>query len=80
MAQHNLLSLLDKGLKVTLNSDDPAYFGGYMNANFLAVQEAHKLNRQQWQKLTENAIGASFLAEEDKQALLSELHSYVARN
>jgi adenosine deaminase len=63
LAQHNLAHLLDAGLCVTVNSDDPAYFGGYIGANFLQVQQALQLDAGQLQTLARNAFTASFLPE-----------------
>ncbi|BBG30468.1 adenosine deaminase [Zymobacter palmae] len=78
MEDHTLPQLLAAGLKVTLNSDDPAYFGGYMNDNFLAVQKAFSLSREQWVTLTRNAIDATFASAARQQALHDELNAYIA--
>ncbi|WP_414499592.1 adenosine deaminase [Zymobacter sp. IVIA_12111.31 C1] len=78
MEDHTLPQLLAAGLKVTLNSDDPAYFGGYMNDNFLAVQKAFSLSREQWVTLTRNAIDATFASAARQQALHDELDAYIA--
>ncbi len=78
MEQHNLLELLDAGLLATVNSDDPAYFGGYMNANFLAVFDALPLNRAHAQQLARNSFTAAFLAPAAKQAFLDEVDAYFA--
>src|SRR5256885_7755946 len=54
LAQHNLPQLLEAGLKVTVNSDDPAYFGGYVNENYLQLFAATGMNSQQaWQLRSE---------------------------
>jgi adenine deaminase len=74
---HNLKRLLDAGLMVTINSDDPAYFGGYLTDNYLAVQQALGLTRADIERLAANAFTASFLAEEEKRARLQELHEYA---
>jgi len=58
--------MLDAGLMVTVNSDDPAYFGGYVNENFIAIAEALKLTDQDIKKLAANSIDASFLDIESK--------------
>jgi adenosine deaminase len=79
MARHNLARLLDAGLAVTVNSDDPAYFGGYMTANYLAVTHALNLSRQQVLQLARNGIDASFLPDESKQVLLDELEQYASQ-
>lgn len=78
MRQHNLARLLQAGLTVTVNSDDPAYFGGYMNANFVAVTEALALNKQQLVQLSRNGFDASFLPVPAKNALLKQLDDFVA--
>ncbi|WED22882.1 adenosine deaminase [Vibrio sp. JC009] len=69
MEQHNIVDLLRKGLCVTINSDDPAYFGGYMTDNFLAVANAFELSEQELAQFTLNAIEASFVSEEEKEAM-----------
>lgn len=73
MADHNLKDLLDKDLKVTLNSDDPAYFGGYMLENYANVQNALNLSKEQWLKLSANAIDASFASDARKAELYQQL-------
>ncbi|MES2016773.1 MAG: adenosine deaminase [Pseudomonadota bacterium] len=78
MGQHNLLALLDAGLMATVNSDDPAYFGGYMNANFLAVADALPLSVAQAQQLARNSFAASFLDPGAKQGFIDELDRYFA--
>ncbi len=67
MAEHNIADLLEAGLCVTINSDDPAYFGGYINQNYLACFEAlpQLTVRDAWQ-LANNSFDASFAAEADK--------------
>jgi adenosine deaminase len=69
LAQHNLAQLLDAGLAATVNSDDPAYFGGYINANFLQTFAANPAltARHAWQ-LAHNSFEASFAPEADKRA------------
>ncbi|NLS11767.1 adenosine deaminase [Vibrio sp. SM6] len=77
MTQHNLVTLLDKGVAVTINSDDPAYFGGYMNANFAAVDEAFKLTNPQLAKLSLNAINASFIDEPTKRVYRQKIQHWL---
>lgn len=77
MADHNLKQLLDLGLCATVNSDDPAYFGGYMNENFLAVQQGQDLSREEICRLAKNSFQASFLSVNEKQTLMDELDSFV---
>ena len=76
---HNLKQLLDKGLCVTVNSDDPAYFGGYIEENFIAVQRAFNLDRGDLYQLARNAFNATFLDNRAKERLLSELDDYMAK-
>ncbi len=79
LAAHNLPELLDAGLCVTVNSDDPAYFGGYLVDNFLALFEAHpRLGaREAWQ-LAANSLAASFAPPDRRQSWLDRLNSAVA--
>ncbi|MCY9870686.1 adenosine deaminase [Vibrio barjaei] len=79
MSQHNIVSLLRKGVAVTINSDDPAYFGGYMTDNFKAVSEAHEMTHQELAQLTINAINASFIDESTKREYRSRVANFVAR-
>lgn len=79
MTRHNLKRLLDAGLCVTINSDDPAYFGGYLSANFAAVQHGLGLSRADLARIAGNAIEASFLAAPDKQTLRHELAAAAQR-
>ena len=60
MEDHPLPKLIEAGLNITLNSDDPAYFGGGMLDNFIAVQQALNLSEAQWLTLCRNAIDAAF--------------------
>lgn len=72
---HNLKRLLELGVKVTVNSDDPAYFGGYILENYLAVAAGLNLTRQNIVQLARNSIEASFMTDADKAPLLVELES-----
>ncbi len=58
MSQHNILALLERGVKVTVNSDDPAYFGGYVTENFMALHEALQMTREQAERLARNSLEA----------------------
>ena len=75
--QHTLRTMMNEGLKVSINSDDPAYFGGYMNENYLAIAEALNLTRDEVVQLARNAIETCFLAPEEKQQQFSQLALYV---
>ena len=67
LEEHNLKKLLDAGLCATINSDDPAYFGGYIGENFLQTQQALNLSAGEIFTLTRNSFTASFLSDKDKQ-------------
>jgi adenosine deaminase len=73
LEQHNLKLLLQRGLCATINSDDPAYFGGYIGENYLRTQRALDLNAADIHALTKNAFTASFLSDADKQRYIAEL-------
>ncbi|MGF1767017.1 adenosine deaminase [Enterovibrio makurazakiensis] len=80
MEDHNILSLLDKGLCVTVNSDDPAFFGGYMNDNFLALNRALSPSKEQLTQLTRNAIEAAFVDKDTRQSLHQKLDDFWANH
>jgi adenine deaminase len=65
--------MLDLGIRATVNSDDPAYFGGYVNANFKAVANALQLSRDDIVRLAENSFSGSFLPDAEKQALVESV-------
>lgn len=67
MAKHNIRRLLQKGVHVTVNSDDPSYFGGYMNDNFIAITEALDLTKDELKQLAINSFEASFISDDEKQ-------------
>jgi adenine deaminase len=73
---HNLRRLLEKGACVTVNSDDPAYFGGYLLENFLALERGLALSRAQLTTLARNSFEASFLEESVKRRWLSAIDAY----
>ena len=77
MKQHNLKQMLDLGLWVTVNSDDPAYFGGYIEENFLALYQAQGLTSEDIYKFARNAFKASFLDPAEKKKYLSELEDFA---
>lgn len=74
--QHNLRQLLDAGLVATVNSDDPAYFGGYMNANFEACFQGLPLEREHARRLAQNGFTAAFLDQAAKDAYLVEVDAF----
>ncbi|MBL4247559.1 adenosine deaminase [Vibrio fluvialis] len=79
MEQHNIVELLRQGLCVTINSDDPAYFGGYMTDNFMAVANAHPMSHQELAQFTLNAIEASFISDAEKAHMNAKVHEVLAR-
>jgi len=78
LAQHPIKTMLDLGLKATINSDDPAYFGGYVNANFSAVTKAVGLTRAEIVTLAKNSFTGSFLTPVEIEAHLAEIDAYCA--
>ncbi|MCF6262216.1 MAG: adenosine deaminase [Xanthomonadales bacterium] len=77
MSEHNILEMLEQGVCVTVNSDDPAYFGGYMNENFIALADGLGLTQKQSLKLVSNSIEASFADVERKQVMRCQLDQYL---
>jgi len=79
LRRHNLRRLLRRGVRVTINSDDPAYFGGYIGDNYLAAQRALGLDREDLAALARHGIEAAFVDEERRNELRTELEGYLAR-
>jgi adenosine deaminase len=69
--------LLDGGVRATINSDDPAYFNGYMNENFAAVQGAVQLSKNELVQLSRNAFNVSWLSQEDRNGFVEALDAYA---
>jgi adenosine deaminase len=78
--QNKTKELLDKGLMVTVNSDDPAYFGGYITDNFIQTAADTGLTRQDVFKICRNAINATFLSNEDREVYLNALDDFNKQN
>jgi adenine deaminase len=76
LKNHPLKKMMDLGLKVTVNSDDPAYFGGQINANFEAITTALNLTKEDLFGLAKNSFQYSLLTETEKQKHLTELENY----
>jgi adenine deaminase len=76
---HNLKQLLDRGLRVTVNSDDPAYFGGYVADNFRDSAAALGLGRDDLLTLARNSFVASFMSEEQRRAYLDDVDRFAAQ-
>lgn len=78
MHEHNLLQLLDAGLVVTINSDDPAYFGGYLNQNLTACVDALPMRREHAQTLARNSFIAAFIDDARRTQYLNEVDAFFA--
>ncbi|MDZ4654373.1 MAG: adenosine deaminase [Coriobacteriia bacterium] len=76
-ADHPLRRMMDAGLMVTVNSDDPAYFGGYLTDNYVAMAEALELGRDDLVRLAKASFEASFLPEDRKAQLIAEVDAYA---
>ncbi|SAL17465.1 adenosine deaminase [Caballeronia peredens] len=76
MTKHTLKDLLDRGVAVMINSDDPAYFGGYVNANYFAIVDALKLTDHEAYTLLRNSLEASFVTEQERAAMIARLDTY----
>ena len=79
LAQHNLAEMLRQGVCVTLNSDDPAYFGGYINENFFQTFAALKLDASDAYQLAQNSFEASFVPASQKQLWQEQLDACFRR-
>ena len=77
LREHPLKTILNKGLKATVNSDDPSYFGGYMNDNFISITNALNLEKSDLVTLVRNSIDASFLEDLPKLSLMKKLDQYL---
>ena len=78
LKNHPIKKMLAAGLKATINSDDPAYFGGYMNENFLQLAEAVELSKEEVATLARNGFEAAFISDAEKQVLVGRLDAYLA--
>ena len=78
IGEHNLLAMLRRGLLVTVSSDDPAYFGGYVADNFVAVADALAPTRDEVLELARNSFRASFLDEHERAAHLASVEAFAA--
>jgi len=75
LSEHNLKKLLSRGVKVTINSDDPAYFGGYANQNYLESSAALGLTQEELRTLAVNSFEASFLPESEKRIWIKKIQA-----
>ena len=74
LENHNLKRMLDRGLRIVVNSDDPAYFGGYLNKNLIETSKALNLEFEDVKKLIENSFKSSFLDDENKKYWLNKIN------
>ena len=77
LSRHPLPAMLEAGLKVTLNSDDPAYFGGYVNRNYEAMADQTGVTRDQLVEIAVNSFSGSFLPEADKARHIADVRAYA---
>jgi len=77
LKKHPLRTMLQKGLLVTINSDDPAYFGGYINENYLAISKALNLSKDEIVRLAKNSFNASFLSEGIKKQMIEKVEKFA---
>ncbi|MBT3180593.1 MAG: adenosine deaminase [Candidatus Marinimicrobia bacterium] len=80
LKDHPLLQLMDSGLMVTLNSDDPAYFGGYMNENYIEIASALNLSKKQITELAKNSFISSFLLDDEKEQMIQKVETFYQNN
>ena len=78
LREHPLKKMMSLGMKVTVNSDDPAYFGGQVNQNFMAIQRALDLSKEDLCELARNSFQYSLLDQKTKNSFLSEVENYCA--
>lgn len=77
MKEHNIKKMLQRGLCVTINSDDPAYFGGYINENYIEAADALDLDRNDIIRLAQNSFAASSLSTVHKELYMKEIECYT---
>lgn len=80
LKDHPVVKMMSHNLLVTVNSDDPAYFGGYMNANYIAIAKALKLSKKQITKLVKNSFKSSWLSDDEKEEHLLKVDQYFNDN
>jgi adenosine deaminase len=80
LKDHPMLQLMEAGLMVTINSDDPAYFGGYINENYIQIAAALNLSKKQITDLAKNSFKASFLSDVEKEKLINQVEDYYQNN
>jgi adenine deaminase len=76
LKQHPLKRMLEKGLLATINSDDPAYFDGYINENYIEIAKALNLSKEEITQLAKNSFKASFISEKMKKQMIGKVEKY----
>ena len=77
LEDHSLIEMMEKGLLATIHSDDPAYFGGYMNENFFGIAEALNMNKRQIADLAINGFKASWLSHDEKEKWINKIEDLI---
>jgi adenosine deaminase len=80
LKKYPLPEMMDKGLLVTINSDDPAYFGGYMNENYIGIAQALNFSKRQITELVKNSFKASWLSDQEKEENILQVEEYFRNN
>ena len=80
LSQYPIIEMTRRGLLITVNSDDPAYFGGYLNENFFALAKALFLSKTDLARLAKNSFQASFLEESEKKKWIAKVEEYYSAN
>lgn len=80
LKKYPLPEMMDKGLLITINSDDPAYFGGYMNENYIGIAQALNLSKKQITELVKNSFKASWLSDIEKEKKIAQVEVYFQNN
>ena len=78
MKDREVLELIDHNVKVSINSDDPAYFGGYINDNYEAIATKNDLTIDQVVQFAKNSFETAWISDSQKQTYLAEIDAYVA--
>lgn len=79
MKGEEIISLLKAGVKVSINSDDPVYFKGYISDNYYALAQKYQLSQEQIVQLAKNSFESSWISQKQKELYLAEINSYVAK-
>ncbi|SEL37651.1 adenosine deaminase [Aquimarina amphilecti] len=80
LKEHPIVKMMAENLLVTVNSDDPAYFGGYMNENYIGIANALDLSKEQIAELVKNSFIASWLPKQEKEKRILEIDQYLTKN